>query len=101
MVNGILRVTIPPGAGWEWARGPKATTQMRTRARDTLCRMVTDVRPFDPGLRVDRMDFRGLLGYCTLIQALGLPMCLSAFGVLTETHVCQNAPMCRAVERER
>ena len=32
---------------------------MKSRTRDTLCRMVTDVRPFDPGLRVDRMDFRG------------------------------------------
>src|ERR1035437_9387465 len=59
MVNGILRVTIPPGVGWEWARGPKATAQMRTRARDTLCRIVTDVRPYDPRLGFGRMDFTG------------------------------------------
>jgi hypothetical protein len=29
-VNGTLRVTIPPGAGWDWARGPKAIVKMRT-----------------------------------------------------------------------
>ena len=59
VVNGTLRVTIPPGAGWEWARGPKATAQRKTRARDKLCRMVTDVRPYDPRLWADRMDFSG------------------------------------------
>ena len=60
-MNGILRVTIPPGAGWECARGPRAIAQVRTKARDTLYRIVTDIRPFNPRPWVGRMDFMGLL----------------------------------------
>jgi hypothetical protein len=59
VVNGILLVTILPGAGWARARGPRAILQVRTRARNALYRIVTDVRQFDPGLRFDRMDLRG------------------------------------------
>jgi hypothetical protein len=45
------------------------------RWRLTACQRFQFVHPAD--------DLFQEVGYCPLIQALGLPMCLSAFGVLT------------------